>query len=277
MTQFRSLRRSRGLTTALVAVLSALLALVLFTPGSADAHRPHPGRAVPAPPANPTRADQIQNIDQVKTAIKAYYGDTVSGTDPNGSPQHLPSATGAYANELHGIESRATRYLSKAHTPKKAQKAILLDVDDTTLNTYNYEIFSNFVYNPTDNATFVNGEAFPAVFGMPNLVDYAASKGYQVFYLTGRPETQRPGTEGNLTKVGYPVTSSQVYLKDQTKPWLTSCAPTCTTIQYKSLTRKYIESRGYDIVANFGDQYSDLSGGYADKSFKLPNPMYYLP
>ena len=29
-----------------------------------------------APPANPTSANQIQNIDQVKTAIKAYYGDT---------------------------------------------------------------------------------------------------------------------------------------------------------------------------------------------------------
>ena len=58
---------------------------------------------------------------------------------------------------------------------------------------------------------------------------------------------------------------------------LSSCAPTCTTTQYKSLTRKYIESLGYDIVANFGDQYSDLNGGYADQTFKMPNPMYYLP
>ncbi len=51
----------------------------------------------------------------------------------------------------------------------------------------------------------------------------------------------------------------------------------CPTIQYKSGTRAYIESQGYDIVANFGDQYSDLLGGYADKTFKLPNPNYYLP
>ena len=34
---------------------------------------------------------------------------------------------------------------------------------------------------------------------------------------------------------------------------------------------------GYDIVANFGDQLSDLTGGFADKTFKLPNPMYFLP
>ena len=33
---------------------------------------------------------------------------------------------------------------------------------------------------------------------------------------------------------------------------------------------------GYDIVLNFGDQWSDLQGGYADTALKLPNPTYYL-
>ena len=54
-------------------------------------------------------------------------------------------------------------------------------------------------------------------------------------------------------------------------------AASCPTIQYKSGTRAYIESKGYDIVADFGDQFSDLEGGYADKVFKMPNPNYYLP
>ena len=53
---------------------------------------------------------------------------------------------------------------------------------------------------------------------------------------------------------------------------------TCTTIQYKSLTRQHIESDlGFDIVANLGDQFSDLNGGFADSTFKIPNPMYFLP
>ena len=39
----------------------------------------------------------------------------------------------------------------------------------------------------------------------------------------------------------------------------------------------YIESQGSDIVANFGDQFSDLNGGFADRTFKVPHPMYYLP
>ena len=30
-------------------------------------------------------------------------------------------------------------------------------------------------------------------------------------------------------------------------------------------------------MANFGDQFSDLKGGHADKAYKLPNPTYYLP
>jgi len=28
------------------------------------------------------------------------------------------------------------------------------------------------------------------------------------------------------------------------------------------------------IIANIGDQESDLAGGFAEKTFKLPNPFY---
>lgn len=273
----RSTRSISALWSALVAAL--LLALVT---GSASADNPH-DLSVPPPPARPTSADQIQNIDQVKTAIKAYYGDTISGTNPDGTPQHTYDPDGAYAHEVRAIETDAARYLFGKRTGKPVQhapgqKAILLDVDDTSLNTYNYEIDSNFVYNPTQNALFVNSAAFPAVPGMPQLAGQAVAHGYTLFFLTGRPEAQRDGTVTNLADVGFPaVPAGQLYLKDQTKPWLASCAPTCTTIQYKSLTRAHIESLGYDIVANFGDQYSDLKGGYADATYKIPNPMYYLP
>jgi hypothetical protein len=30
-------------------------------------------------------------------------------------------------------------------------------------------------------------------------------------------------------------------------------------------------------VANLGDQFSDLDGGFSDRTFKIPNPMYFLP
>ena len=67
-----SLRRIRSPRTIITAVAVAI-ALVVVLPASAVAV----AHAVAAPPANPTSADQIQNIDQVKTAIKAYYGDTL--------------------------------------------------------------------------------------------------------------------------------------------------------------------------------------------------------
>jgi hypothetical protein len=273
---FASLRKRRSARLALAAGVAALAALGLALAAGADRHA-----AVPAPPANPTSADQIQNIDQVKTAIKAYYGDTPSNIlDPvSGTvPLHFASPTGAYANEMAGIESKAENFLAAHNRQNSPTKAIVLDIDDTTLNTYSYEIYSSFVFNPTTNAAFVNAEIFPAVFGMPDLVADAQADGYTIFFLTGRPETQRAATAGNLENVGYPaVPSSQLFLKDQGLPWLTSCTPTCTTQQYKTLTRQHIESQGFDIVANFGDQFSDLNGGFADRTYKIPNPMYFLP
>ena len=288
--------RSRRSLTAFASVVALAGLATLGLQSSAVSHGFH---AVAAPPASPTSADQIQNIDQVRTAIKAYYGDTLTTTvdpvpnsvDGKDTALHVASPTGAYAKEMARLEKSADSYLTRGHDHgskhSTGSKAILLDVDDTSLNTYNYEIYSNFTYNPSTNGSFVDAAAFPAVFGMPDLASSAQKAGYTVFFLTGRPESQRPGTETNLRSTGFPVTGTpvganpdNVFLKDVNHAW-TTCDTTgdkvCSTVEVKSETRKYIESLGYDIKANFGDQFSDLSGGYADKTFKLPNPMYYLP
>ncbi len=288
----------RPARTASVALASAAVTAALTLPGLALAHggNGHGNGAVPAPPAVPTSADQIQNIDQVKTAIKGYYGDTVTDVnDPVGGTTklHQYNPDGSYAHEVEGIAAGAGKYLSHrvkqhhGHGHFDGTPAVLFDIDDTTLNTYSYEIFSNFVFNPTTNAAFVNAgsaSVFPAVPGMVALEQKALAKGYQVFFLTGRSKIATPdqtaGTIANLEDAGYTVDPTHVYLKDATgasEPWLAPCAPTCTTTQYKSLTRQHIESLGFDIAANFGDQFSDLNGGFADKTFKIPNPMYFLP
>ena len=69
------------LRTLGIALASAATAASLTITGQAVAHNAHDGGsdshshagAVPPPPAQPTRDDQIQNVDQVKTAIKAYW------------------------------------------------------------------------------------------------------------------------------------------------------------------------------------------------------------
>ncbi len=294
----KHLSLKRPARTASVALASAAVTAALTLPGIALAHggHDHGHGAVPAPPAVPTSADQIQNIDQVKTAIKGYYGDTVTTVpDPvaGTTTLHQFNPDGNYAHEVEGIAAGAAKFLGhQRHGHHRdghssGAPAVLFDIDDTTLNTFSYEIFSNFVFNPTTNAAFVNaGKAsvFPAVPGMVGLEKAAIAKGYQVFFLTGRSKIatpdQTPGTIANLQDAGYTVDPTHVYLKDATgatEPWLASCAPTCTTTQYKSLTRQHIESLGFDIVANFGDQFSDLNGGFADRTFKIPNPMYFLP
>ena len=162
----------------------------------------------------------------------------------------------------------------------KAKPAVVFDIDDTLLNTYDYTLAEQFGYTSASNAIWVNAAAFPAVFYMPQLVRFAQSHGYSVFYITGRPESQTAATIKDLTSAGYAAPQAgHLFLKPATPPSYLHCAaaPSCTTIEYKSGTRKHISSEGYSIVADFGDQYSDLLGGDAGHQVKLPNPMYYIP
>ncbi|WNI15436.1 HAD family acid phosphatase [Actinacidiphila sp. ITFR-21] len=228
----------------------------------------------------PRSDKQIPNLTDVVNEIKAYYGDTVDATG-----EHQASPTGNYARQVAGIEAKATSYLAHAgkdsgHGKHAKKPAIVLDVDDTSLLTYNYELEVGFNYTPASNSAYLDTKNMPPVFGVDTLTNWASAHGYTVFWITGRPEAQRADTVRNLSAVGYRAVAdpAHLYLKNSAAPpAYLPCGATCTTVEYKSGTRAHIESLGYDIVANFGDQYSDLSGGHADKSFKLPNPMYYLP
>jgi HAD superfamily, subfamily IIIB (Acid phosphatase) len=282
----RGVRARQWRAPLLTGALIATIGLVFGGISSAGAHNPGPPAPNPTPAPNaapPLRGDSIPNVTTVEAQIKAYYG-SVPGNFPGVGAVTLPSPTSNYAKEVATIEAGSKAYLQYAirfshHQPSKP--AVIFDVDDTTLNTYDYEVAVNFAYTQASNANFVNNHAFPAVFGMPALVNWANANGYTVFFLTGRPETQRQATHENLDNAGYtaPSDAAHLYLKQSTPPSYLHCAasPTCTTIEYKSGTRAYIASMGYDIVADFGDQFSDLSGGSAGKQVKLPNPMYYLP
>lgn len=251
-------------STRIVGLATVAAALGLGVVGVAGASHPAPA---------PVSDRQIPNLTKVENQIEAYYGDTVI----NG--EHYASPNSNYAHQLHAIERNVKTYLRARNHRNKGKPAIVLDVDDTTLLTYNYELENGFAYSPTTNAAYVDAEKMSAVFGMPNLVNWAQQQGYSIFYITGRPEAQRAATAGNLGKVGYDAPAADhLFLKNTADPpSYLPCGSTCNTIEYKSGTRAYIQSLGYDIAADIGDQFSDLSGGHADKTFKLPNPMYFLP
>lgn len=49
-------------------------------------------------------------------------------------------------------------------------------------------------------------------------------------------------------------------------------------IIYKSEKRNDMVKNGFRILGNSGDQWSDILGSsMPTRSFKLPNPMYYIP
>jgi predicted secreted acid phosphatase len=225
----------------------------------------------------------IPNIDIAKTTIRTYYRATGGIADKDDSP---------YIREMDRLTHRVTpRLVSACRTAdRKGQRpVVVLDADDTTLWTYDMEDGAmKFNFDPAvQNDQWVQPERFPATPGMVALTKAVDAAGCTLVGLTGRNDTQKDATLGNLAKVGYTgFTSANYYTKwvsgstPTDRPWMrhTPCADgVCTTIEYKSLTRKHVAAQGHRIVANLGDQFSDLIGGYADRQVKLPNPTYYLP
>jgi hypothetical protein len=102
------------------------------------------------------------------------------------------------------VAAAGQRWLAARTTPH-GTKAIILDVDDTTLSTWNYEIFSNWAFNPPPSDSSCLDQRFPAVPGMVDMGPFAQSHGYAIFFLTGRAPRRRTATLGNLTSDGLGV------------------------------------------------------------------------
>ncbi len=265
---------------ALVATASA--ALVITSPAVAGARTvddtkltPHthftvqPLNADGTVPAPPAHGADIPNIDSVKATIRTYYGATSGIANKADSP---------YIDEMAAIEADALAALPAVDPAEK--KAVVLDADDTTLWTYDMEDGDpkaqrpgmRFNFDPVLQNTWVQNKWFPATPGMPAFVDAVAAKGYAVFGLTGRGESQEDATLQNLSDVGYHGFDADNFFTKfasaATKPAYLDCHTSvdpaddpakCTTVEYKAGTRKHIEEDlGYDIALNVGDQFSDL-------------------
>jgi hypothetical protein len=316
-------KRTRGL--ALAGLIAAALAI-----GAAAVAGLQPADLTYTPKSE----GQMTNIDVARAYAKNYYGAPGAATGASGAWANPLNLESNYADEARSVAKQGEDWL--AARSNVAHRAIVLDVDDTTLTTWNYELFSNWDFNPVTNGNFVGltsgaftGNMFPATPGMVDLVAKAHDLGYAIFWITGRGDSQHQATIANLqndvaagfsdiTSVTYsgktvpeidagyatptpidtghghvttgttdfadglftkpPVGQYPAYLNQpQFCAAAIAASASCATIPYKSGTRAYIESQGYDIVADFGDQFSDLLGGYADKTFKMPNPNYYLP
>ncbi|XP_022154691.1 acid phosphatase 1-like [Momordica charantia] len=151
--------------------------------------------------------------------------------------------------------------------------AWVFDVDETLLSNlpyYRTHGFGSEPYNDTSFNEWVNEGVAPALPASLRLFNKVKGLGIKIFLLTGRPEAQRAITQQNLLDAGYSGWEKLILrgADDEGKK----------AIAYKSEKRSELEEEGYIIQGSSGDQWSDLVGyALSKRSFKLPNPMYYIP
>ena len=143
---------------------------------------------------------------------------------------------------------------------------MVLDIDETTMS--NWGCLDAVDFELSGLATCVvesKSVAFPAA---KAFIKHARAKKVAVAFITGAPQAACALRQKNLIAQGIK------------KPFTLTCRPASDTkdsvVPYKSGERKKLVKKGATIVLNVGDQQSDLSGGAARKTYKLPNPIYVI-
>jgi predicted secreted acid phosphatase len=149
--------------------------------------------------------------------------------------------------DCQAVMNQALPYLKQriAATKPGEKQAIVLDIDNTSLET-------DF------------GFSFPQPANKPvlDVAKYAQEHGVSLFFVTARPGIIAGVTDYNLGNVGYRV--SGLYVRGFLDLFKDVAV-------YKTAQRVDIENKGYTIIANIGNSATDLSGGHAEKTFKLPD------
>jgi predicted secreted acid phosphatase len=238
-----------------------LTSLLLFGSliGCSAKGAPAPSQAQPAatsaPPAQPA------NVGDAKLRATAYHD------------------SGDYDRDLAVVAHEADLWIAQ-RAAKVARPALVLDIDETSLS--NWPVIKADDYGYVIPGPCTNLPEGPCgwqawdLLGRDVALD-ATLKTFQqakankvtVFFITGRPESRRLATERNLREAGYGG-YERLYMTPDGAHYQSAA-------DYKAPVRKRIEDDGYTIIANMGDQPSDLAGGHAEKVFLLPDPFYRIP
>jgi predicted secreted acid phosphatase len=189
--------------------------------------------------------------------------------------------SGEYEREIREVVNSARDYLEErfpGKVPKGAKLAAVFDIDETSLSSWDIMAYCGFcsypaqlqLYKDKPELSLENDPAIPPVL---ELFNFVRDKGIAVFFVTGRPKSQHDLTVASLEKAGYSGWTEPIYMQEAVPPGQQK--PPAHI--FKPKDRQDIESKGYKIVLNIGDQASDLSGCCALRVFKLPNPFYLLP
>lgn len=193
---------------------------------------------------------RIQNLDSAKREIIAYHD------------------SGRWHMDILRIVHRAEHWLAK-RAKRVLKPALILDIDETALQNWPEEKATDFGYVPSIWQAWEKEGKAPASPEILELFKFARARHVAVFFITGRHEASRGGTKRNLESVGFNGYQELVMKPDSNHEQ--------SAVPFKSSARAKIESRGYRVIENVGDQWSDLKGGHSERTYKLPNPMYLIP
>jgi HAD superfamily, subfamily IIIB (Acid phosphatase) len=237
---------------ALAVVVSGVL--IGFAP-VALAEPPAPPSPIIPPPVPPA------NIGDLKFDAIHYYD------------------SGAYLTDLQLAAAPAIAWIGE-QAPRVVRPAVVFDIDETALS--NWEAikandFGRVIDGPCNQLPqgpcgWQAWDLRASSTVIPPTMDVyttARDRGAAIFFITGRPESQRAATERNLATVGY--TGYKQLIMEPTGAHYVSAA------DFKAPQRAQIEQQGYTIIANVGDQPSDLDGGFSQRTYLLPNPFYRIP
>jgi 5'-nucleotidase (lipoprotein e(P4) family) len=134
--------------------------------------------------------------------------------------------------------------------------AVVLDVDDTVLNTSQYQAwnvkhgtsFSSKTWTP-----YVNSKIDSAIPGAVEFTQYAASKGAKVFYVTNRTKEEEPATAERLKELGFPMGDNvdTLLTAKEMEDWGSA----------KSTRRAYV-AKDYRLLLLVGDNLGDFTDAY---------------
>lgn len=200
---------------------------------------------------------------------------SLAGCTPTREPGNLTEAklriseyaNGRYETDLKAVSKSADAWIAK-RSARGGKLAVVFDIDETTLSNLEIMRESDWGYDEARWHEWMDSAKAPAIQPLREVYQNARSRGVAVFFITGRKERLRAATALNLSREKMGQYAGLI------------CRPNASTepaVVYKTQRREEISRRGYTIIANIGDQPSDLAGGHAERIFKLPNPFYRIP
>ncbi|XP_073122944.1 acid phosphatase 1-like [Henckelia pumila] len=178
-----------------------------------------------------------------------------------------------YKVDSEGTIDECTVYISTSCSLKKDGKdAWIFDIDDTLLSTvpyYKKNGFGGDKLNLTSIQEWKNQGKAPVLDYSLRLFNDLKGLGVKIFLVSSRSECLRSATIDNLVNVGYHGWTN-LMLRDSDDEGK-------NVQQFKADARKQLINKGYRIWGILGDQWSSIEGlPSAKRTFKLPNPLYYV-